>query len=59
MKTEKVFERGALWRPCYVIGSGTCVLRIKVNSGSSDITSKTEDKISELQNLVKKHYMGT
>ncbi len=31
---------------------------LKVNSGSSDITSKTEDKISELQNLVKKHYMG-
>ena len=26
---KKFFERGALWRPCYVIGSGTFVLRIK------------------------------
>ena len=29
-----------------------------MNNGNSDITSKTEDKISELQNLIEKHYMG-
>lgn len=29
MKTEKVFERGALWRPCYVISGRTRVLWIK------------------------------
>ena len=39
-----------------VAGLVSCGL--KVNNGNSDITSKTEDKISELQNLIEKHYMG-
>lgn len=59
MKNRKSFLKGALcgaFAMLLVAGLVSCGL--KVNNGNSDITSKTEDKISELQNLIEKHYMG-
>ena len=59
MKNRKSFLKGALCGAlAMLLAAGLVSCGLKVNSGSSDITSKTEDKISELQNLVKKHYMG-
>ena len=59
MKNRKSFLKGALCGAlAMLLAAGLLSCGLKVNSGSSDITSKTEDKISELQNLVKKHYMG-
>ena len=58
MKNRKSFLKGALCGAlAMLLAAGLVSCGLKVNSGS-DITSKTEDKISELQNLVKKHYMG-
>ena len=59
MENRKSFLKGALCGAlAMLLAAGLVSCGLKVNSGSSDITSKTEDKISELQNLVKKHYMG-
>lgn len=59
MKNRNSFLKGALCGAlAMLLAAGLVSCGLKVNSGSSDITSKTEDKISELQNLVRKHYMG-
>ena len=59
MKNKKGFLQGALCGAlAMLLVAGLVSCGLKVNNGNSDITSKTEDKISELQNLVKKHYMG-
>ena len=57
MKNRKSFLKGALCGALamlLVAGLVSCELRI----GSGDITSKTSEKLSELQNLIDKHYMG-
>ena len=59
MKNRKSFLKGALCGAlAMLLVAGLVSCGLKMNSGSSDITSKTEDKISELQNLIEKHYMG-
>ena len=57
MKNRKSFLKGALCGALamlLVAGLVSCELRI----GSGDITAKTSEKLSELQNLIDKHYMG-
>ena len=57
MKNRKSFLKGALCGALamlLVAGLVSCGLRI----GSGDITAKTSEKLSELQNLIDKHYMG-
>ena len=59
MKNRKSFLKGALCGAlAMLLVAGLVSCGLKVNNGNSDITSKTEDKISELQNLIEKHYMG-
>ena len=59
MKNRKSFLKGALCGAlAMLLAAGLVSCGLKVNNGNSDITSKTEDKISELQNLIEKHYMG-
>ena len=59
MKNRKRFLKGALCGAlAMLLVAGLVSCGLKVNNGNSDITSKTEDKISELQNLIEKHYMG-
>ena len=48
MKNKKGFLQGALCGAlAMLLAAGLVSCGLKVNSGSSDITSKTEDKISE------------
>ena len=59
MKNRKSFLKGALCGAlAMLLVAGLVSCGLKVNNGNCDITSKTEDKISELQNLIEKHYMG-
>ena len=59
MKNRKSFLKGALCGAlAMLLVAGLVSCGLKVNNGNSDITSKTEDKILELQNLIEKHYMG-
>ena len=55
MKNRKSFLKGALCGAlAMLLVAGLVSCGLKVNNGNSDITSKTEDKISELQNLLTK-----
>lgn len=59
MKNRKSFLKGALCGAlAMLLVAGLVSCGLKVNNGNSDITSKTEDKISELQNLIREALYG-
>lgn len=59
MKNKKSFLKGALCGAlAMLLAAGLISCGLKVNSGNNDITASTKDKVSELQKLVKKNYMG-
>ncbi len=59
MKNRKSFLKGALCGAlAMLLVAGLVSCGLKVNNGNSDITSKTEDKISELQNLMRSIIWG-
>ena len=59
MKNRKSFFKGALCGAlAMLLVAGLVSCGLKVNSRNADITTKTDEKISELQSLIKKNYMG-
>ena len=59
MKNRKSFLKGALCGAlAMLLVAGLVSCGLKLNSGSNDITGGTEEKLSELEHLVQKNYMG-